>query len=229
MSKKFWDKEYSKPTHLALSTEPGEDLETFARWAVRNSEWHPFPKGGEVIDIGCGNGRNLIFICKEFNMRGYGIDISDTAIAEANKMKDKLEITFKAGSMSEKLPQENESVDVVLDMMASHFMNKDEREKLLAEIVRVMKPYGWFFMKTFVMDGDTHAKRLINEYPGKEENTYIHPKMGVPEHVWTEAGIHEFLAPYFKIHKKLKSYKHVTKDGKPYKRRTISVYAEKLG
>jgi hypothetical protein len=36
----------------------------------------------------------------------------------------------------------------------------------------------------------------------------------------------DYCAPYFKIYKTIKSYKHV-RDGKPYKRRTVSVYMEK--
>jgi hypothetical protein len=106
-----------------------------------------------------------------------------------------------------------------------------------------MKPFGWLLFKTFILDGDFHAKRLISESPdtgeiiydahGKiienlppETNSYIHPKIGVYEHVWTEAEIHQEFGPYFKIHKMIKSYKHI-RDGKPYKRRTVSVYMEK--
>jgi ubiquinone/menaquinone biosynthesis C-methylase UbiE len=228
-SKKFWNREYAVPRHLLLSDEPAEDMGTFARWAVRNAEWFPFPKGGSVIDIGCGNGRNLIALAKEFNMKGYGMDISDIAIQQAKILGKGLEIEWKVADMSEALPVPDQSADVVLDMMSSHVLKKAERDNLLKEVVRVTKPYGWFFLKTFIMDGDMHAKRLIKDHPGGEENSYIHPKMGHYEYVWTEEKIRETFAPYFKIFKMNKSYKHVTRDGKPHKRRTISVYMERKG
>ncbi len=229
-SKKFWNKEYAVPKHLTLSDEPSEDLVTFARWADRNSEWPPFPQGGMVVDIGCGNGRNLIAVCKSGNMKGYGVDISDVAIEQAKKASKELltPIEWRVGDLSDPIPLPDQSVDVVLDMMSSHHLDKAGRTALIQEIVRVMKPFGWFFFKTHVKEGDLHAKRLLKDHPGKEENTYIHPRMGTPEYIWTEDEIHKAFSTYFKIHKVNKSYRHVTKDGKAHKRRTISAYMERL-
>lgn len=234
-----------------MSTEQASDLVTFEKWAIRNAEWHPFPKGGVVLDVGCGNGRNLIYLCAQHDMKGIGFDISGVAIEQATKaavakgssVGKKVQTVWHTQSASEKLPADDESVDVVIDLMTSHFLRQKEREEYLLELVRVMKPYGWLLFKTFILDGDFHAKRLIQEHgdPGQilydakgnkigsttpEENSYIHPKIGEYEHVWTEAEIHEVFEPYFKIYKIIKSYKHI-RDGKPYKRRTVSVYMEK--
>ena len=209
-----------------MSLEPSSDLQTFVRWAIRNAEWDPFPRGGLVLDIGCGNGRNVIALCKEAHMKGFGFDISEEAIRQANKSKEDLPITFTVQGAEETIELEDQSVDVVLDMMASHFLNQEERQKLVSEIARVIKPYGWFFFKTFILDGDQNAERLLERNPGHEKNTYIHPRIGVEEHVWTEDEIYEVFEPYFKIFKMIKSHKHV-KDGKPFKRRTVSVYMER--
>lgn len=249
--KSFWNKEYANPEHLRMSTEPSSDLETFEKWAIRNAEWYPFPKEGLVLDVGCGNGRNTIHLCATYEMKGAGFDISAVAIEQAKKALQEenkatgknTEIEWSVQSASERLPAEDESVDVVIDLMTSHFLREKERVLYIQELVRTMKPFGWLLFKTFILDGDFHAKRLISESPdtgeiihdaeGKiienlppETNSYIHPKIGVYEHVWTEAEIHEVFGPYFKIHKMIKSYKHV-RDGKPYKRRTVSVYMEK--
>jgi hypothetical protein len=45
-------------------------------------------------------------------------------------------------------------------------------------------------------------------------------------HLNTEQEIYDLFSPNFKIFKMLKSYKHVL-DGKPHKRRTVSVYMER--
>lgn len=232
MTQNFWNKEYSNATHLTLSDEPAEDLLSFVRWAVRNSEWHPFPENGFVLDIGCGNGRNIGNVCEEYKMRGLGIDISETALIQARDKFVKtlgLPIEFKKGAIGEPLPLENESTDVVLDMMTMHFLNEKSRPAYVAEVARVVKPFGWMFLKTFILEGDQHAKRMISEFktPDKEHNSYIHPRMKVLEHVFTQTEIEELFSPYFVIHKMIKSYKHITKDGKPHKRRTISVYLER--
>lgn len=232
MTQQFWNKEYTNATHLTLSDEPAEDLLTFVRWVVRNSEWHPFPEGGFVLDIGCGNGRNIGNVCEEYKMRGLGIDISEQALMIAREKfvtKLGLPIEFKKGSVGDALDLENESVDVALDMMTMHFLNEQSRAAYVAELARVIKPFGWMFLKTFVLEGDQNAARMIRDYrtPDKEHNSYIHPKLKVLEHVFTQDEIMELFTPYFVVHKMIKSYKHVTKDGKPHKRRTMSIYLER--
>lgn len=227
-SKSFWDKEYKSSEHLTLSTEPSSDMVKFCHWAERNSEWFPFPKQGLVLDVGCGNGRNIVYISETYKMRGVGFDISEVAVNQARKTatEKNLGIEFKVQSAKDELPVKNEAVDVVLDMMTLHFLNQEERVKYLREVVRVLKPFGWLFFKSFIIDDDMHAQRLLKENPGEEEGTYIHPKIGVAEHVWTEEELRMYLEPHFKIHKFMMSHKHI-KDGKPWKRRTVSIYAEK--
>jgi hypothetical protein len=121
-----------------------------------------------------------------------------------------------------------ESVDVVLDMMVFHFLDDAKRQSYIKDKARLMKPFSWMLLKTFVLDNDQNAIRMIKDYPtpDKEYNSYIHPKFKALEHVFTEGELVELLSPYFKIHKMIKSYKHF-KDGKPYKRRTVSVYLER--
>jgi hypothetical protein len=81
-------------------------------------------------------------------------------------------------------------------------------------------------MKTHLGDGDLHTKRLLAEVPAKEPQTYIHPVMGVPEHVYFEEDLRAFLEPTFSIEKVYRSHKHVSR-GRARKRRTITVYARK--
>jgi SAM-dependent methyltransferase len=110
-------------------------------------------------------------------------------------------------------------------MMTSHFLSTEERVGLYAEITRVLKPGGWLFFKTFLRDEDLHAERLLKENPANEEGSYMHPRIGVPEHVFTEAEVVEMLDRDFLIHNIIKSHRHHAR-GRGAKRRSISVYAE---
>jgi len=222
----FWDKEYTNPEHLKLSDKESQDLAKFTRWIIRRERHDLLQPKESAFDAGCGNGRNLIYLANEFEMTGAGVDISAAAISQAKAASKDLSIKYFVGSAANPLPVENDSQALALDMMTSHFLNKDERTKLRDEIFRVLKPGGFLFMKTFLKDGDLHTRRLIQEYPGKEEGTYIHPVMGVAEYVYSEEELVEFLSEKFIVRKIYRSHKHISR-GKARKRRTISIYAEK--
>ncbi len=222
----FWDKEYTNPAHLKLSDKESQDLAKFTRWIIRRERHDLLQPGESAFDAGCGNGRNLIYLANEFEMKGVGVDISAAAIAQAKAASKNMSISYFVGSAANPLPTEDETQALALDMMTSHFLTKEERTKLRDELFRTLKPGGFLFMKTFLKDGDLHTRRLIEEYPGKEEGTYIHPVMGVAEYVYSEEELVEFLSEKFIVRKIYRSHKHISR-GKARKRRTISIYAEK--
>jgi SAM-dependent methyltransferase len=233
----FWDKEYAgglkdKGGYLALSDEPSEDLQKFVRFLERDSGREYLNPMQSVVDLGCGNGRNLVYLSREFGVKGTGYDIAHSAIVQAKKASEghpggALPLTYEVRSIAGPLPFPNESQAVVLDMMVSHFLGSEERKVMIGEVARVLKPGGWFFLKTFLLDEDKHAKRLLEEHPSGEAGSYIHPEIRVAEHVSTQEELVALLAPFFKIHKIHKSHGHLKKT-RSAKRRSISVYAERL-
>lgn len=211
---------------MQLSDEPAEDLEKFCRWAERNFGRRFLNPLALALDLGCGNGRNLIYLAKNFGMRGVGYDISDVAIKQAEGASKELPIKYTVRSIEGVIDLKDNSVDVVLDMMTSHFLKEKEREVLRVEILRVLKPGGWLFYKSFLADQDLHVRRLLRDNPADEQDAYIHPELGVYEHVWTEQSLHEFFSPSFDIHKVERSHKHMN-NGKAFKRRTVVAYLQK--
>jgi len=222
----FWDQEYTNPEHLKLSDKESQDLAKFTRWLIRRDRGDILAQEAKVLDAGCGNGRNLIYLASNFKMQGIGVDISSAAISQAKKASVGMKITYNIGSAGDPLPAEDESQSLVLDMMTSHFLDKTGRRKLRDEFFRTLKPGGFLFMKTFLKDKDLHTARLIKDKPGQEEGSYIHPVMGVAEYVYSEDELVDFLSEKFIVRKIYRSHKHAFK-GRARKRRTISIYAEK--
>ncbi|MEY2665643.1 MAG: hypothetical protein RLZZ480_748 [Candidatus Parcubacteria bacterium] len=222
----FWDKEYTTPEHLKLSTVESGDLAKFMRFLERQENEIVLKRGVSALDAGCGNGRNLIYLAREFGMKGIGVDISAAAIAQARRASEKLPIKYHVGSAGAPLPAEDASQALALDMMTSHFLTKEERTSLRDELHRILLPGGFLFMKTFLKDEDLHTARLLKDHPGKELGSYIHPVMGVPEYVYNEDELVAFLSEKFIIRKIYRSHRHAVKGGAG-KRRTISIYAEK--
>jgi SAM-dependent methyltransferase len=226
--KDVWNKEYKTSEHLALSTKPSEDLQKFARFLERKEGRAHLNPTSLAVDLGCGNGRNLVYLSEQYGMRGLGYDISDEGVTQARELSRDLPIVYEVRSIDGNLNVDDSSVSLVLDMMTSHFLKEAGREHLIAEIVRILKPGGWLFFKSFLLEEDINAKRMLKEHPADEPYSYIHPSFGMYEHVWTIPSIHEFFEPHFEIHKIEKSHRHLTRQGEANKRRTVSVYLEKV-
>lgn len=227
-NKKFWNAEYKTGEHLRLSKEPSEDLQKFARWLFRRTGGTFLNEQAHAVDFGCGNGRNLIYLAREFGMRGFGCDISETAIDTARADAEGLPLSFDVQSIASPISLPAASVSVALDMMASHVLRDSERERFRDEITRVLRPGGWLLFKSFLLDEDLNAKRLLRDHPTGEKDSYIHPEFGWYEHVWTEDSIRAFFEPHFIIHKIEKSHQHMRR-GRAHKRRSVIVYLQKAG
>lgn len=228
--KEFWNKEYKDPALFSLSEEASADLMKFTRWLQKEYGKDVLRPEVFVLDAGTGNGRNLLWLNNEFRIRGLGFDISDEGIARAKvgaaKQQWGSKLEFKVQSISDPVPLADESVDIVLDMMSSHFLKNEERKKFFDEIARVLKPQGVLFFKSFYAERDSHTKELLEKHAADEENAYIHPKLKVYEYVWTKEALEEaFAKDFILMHKELSGKHHLK--GKPAKRRSVVCYFEK--
>lgn len=222
----FWNREYQTAAHLALSTNPSEDLQKFTRFLERAEGYEHLNNRSLAVDLGCGNGRNLVYLAQEFGMRGLGYDISDEAIKQARHLSEGLPIEYETRSIEGDFADiKDDTVSIVLDMMTSHFLKADAREHLKHEIARMLRPGGWLFFKSFLGEGDLNVKRLLKEHPADEPNAYIHPTLGVYEYVWPDTDtVRAFFEPEFEVVKVEKSHRHLDRQGRANKRRTVSAY-----
>ncbi len=228
--KEFWNSEYKDPGMFALSDDVSTDLVKFTRWLQKEYGDDVLRPDVTVLDAGCGNGRNLLWMNEHFRVRGFGYDISEEAISQAQKRADSQQwgnkLTFMVHSIGADIPLPDESVDIVIDAMSSHFLKNAERERYITELARVLKPQGAIFFKSFYAERDSHTKGLLADHGAGEENAYIHPKLKVYEYVWTDAAIEASFGEQFIIMRKEASHRHHVK-GKPSKRRSITCYFEK--
>jgi ubiquinone/menaquinone biosynthesis C-methylase UbiE len=119
--------------------------------------------GDKVLEVGCGKGRFLkaIRVCRS------GVDCTGVDPSEALCLHLPKEVSRIAGTL-ERIPLPDESYDVVFSVEAiEHCQN---RERAVAEMVRVCKPGGWVII---IDKQNTHAGRLKcppwERWPGMEE------------------------------------------------------------
>ena len=102
-----------------------------------------------VLDIGCGTGKEAIFLAKE-GYDSHGIDISPTAIklAMKNAKEAKVNVNFQVGNVLA-LPYQDNSFGLVSDRGCFHLLNPTEREKFAEQVKRVLVKGGIYFMRCF--------------------------------------------------------------------------------
>jgi ubiquinone/menaquinone biosynthesis C-methylase UbiE len=233
--KDFWNKEYAQGEegeHFALSDAPGKDFVKFVEWLEKIDGKGAVNKETSWLDVGCGNGRHGLFLYEGYGAGGLGYDLSSQAVSQANKKAGEIKVqkhlsnlaTFKVQNINLPMPLSDDSVDIVIDAMASHVLHTDEHEKFLEECNRVLKYKGYIFLKTFLLDDDDYARDLVKKFGTGEEGGYLHPKINIFERVLSEKRLVEIYSKYFNVEKIERSHFHREKG----KRRYIVMYLRKV-
>ena len=105
----------------------------------------------DIIDVGCGNGRNIHYFLKNgFNV--FGIDRDAGAIAAVQAMAKELAPHIPAknfvAATAERIPFADETFDLAICSAVLHCaVSKDHFQGMLHDIWRVLKPGGFFFAR----------------------------------------------------------------------------------
>ncbi len=186
-----WEREYKKPTFLTKKNEPQQDVVRFVRFLKKEGI---SIENSVVVDLGSGTGRNSNYLA-ELGAKMYGIEISKTAVTQAEKeAKEKgLTVSYYTQSMSDHIPVGTAGATIIIDITSSNSLSETERASYCNEIQRILKPGGFLFVKALAKDGDQNAKNLLKKFPGKEKDTYVMPETGIIERVFSRE---DFLGVY---------------------------------
>lgn len=135
-TKEYWKNKHGKYSLQDWITKPT----LFSQFAVKY-----FPGTGKLLELGAGQGQDSRF----FARKGFDVtstDFSDDALVNSKSITEKadLKIKFKNVDLSETLPFESESFDVVYSHLSLHYFSNQRTQKLFLEISKILKRGGIF-------------------------------------------------------------------------------------
>jgi len=123
------------------------------------------PKGSEGLEVGCGNGKNMMF-AESLGLKIRGIDLSEEMVKIC---KNKNLLVNKANMLQ--MPFLNRSFDYVICVASLHHLDSfEKRQNALKELFRVTKIDGLIFISVWASTGDKDNDKMIPFY-SKEDNT----------------------------------------------------------
>lgn len=129
------------------------------------------PPNSKVLDIGCGNGKNMNYGIQNNNLQMYGIEYSqaltDICINQGLNVIQGDALT---------LPFEDNSFDAIIMIAVIHHIEPTLHNKVLNEIQRVLVPSGKCLITNWAVEQPEGAKRQFVKglnmvtWKGKEDN-----------------------------------------------------------
>jgi SAM-dependent methyltransferase len=152
------------------------------------------PASATILDLGCGYGR----VCQQLHGLGYtnaiGLDTSPGMVAIGRKHHPELDLRHLA---TPELPFPDASVDgVLLVAVLTCIPGDEDQRRLVAEILRVLKPGGWLHVSDYFLQPDARNQARYRENQARFGRTgvFAHPDGVVLRH-HEPAWIEELLSP----------------------------------
>jgi ubiquinone/menaquinone biosynthesis C-methylase UbiE len=153
---KIWDQEYEYFHAIPSSTRtsPSKTFLTF-------SEILGYDRMSPVLDLGCGPGRNAVYLARKGCMV-HAVDSSEVALRRARIAADEAgvseSIRFYNHSLDSPFPFDDAMFQFVVDSYVfCHFIEGRQKQFYRDEIYRVLKPGGVVYCSLFLTSDEYYA------------------------------------------------------------------------
>jgi alkylated DNA repair protein alkB family protein 8 len=168
----------------------------YTSWDWIDNFIYSIPKESTILDIGCGNGRNM----KYPNYNFYGVDNCCKFVEMAKEVSQHVYLSDMTN-----LPFEDNYFDAIISIASFHHLSTTERRiECLKEMHRVLKPGGKILLSIWSIN-QSHNKKLNNQFtfgdnivPFKNNKGYIIGNRYY--YIFELDEIYNLLTKDFKIH-----------------------------
>lgn len=186
--------------------EPHEDIKKVIVWFRKN-------KIRDVLDLGCGAGRNLIPLAKKsFSLSGLDLAPAGFRFIKDSLRKEKLKANLEVGSIYKKLPYSNSSFDAIISVQVLQHGTEKQILKAIEEMKRVLRPGGLIFITLCGRLSNGKVRLFLVKTAEKVAPNTYKPMQG------NEKGLTHFIYNKQRIAKHFKDFEmlHSWKDSRDY-------------
>ena len=131
--------------------------------------------GQRILDIGCGTGTLVVKLKRQYTAaQVVGLDPDAKALQRAHIKAARAGVSVELEQgFADELPYQSASFDRVFSSFMFHHLNTQERENMLREVLRVLKPGGSFHLVDFTVADASHAffDRLFRSHAQMKDNS----------------------------------------------------------
>ncbi len=191
--KETWDLEFGVRQAIPSSTrvEPAKALTLFTEVLGLNAPM-------KVLDAGCGNGRNAVYLAKRgchvtaVDFANFPIDETRRRVVEAGLSHS---VSVVRHSLADSVPFPDESFDFVLDSYVfCHFLRDEIGQRFWHEMARTTKPGGCLLSVVFSRDDEYYASIRKNN-----DDLVCDPANGIWKRLYSEREIKGFFYRQFEL------------------------------
>jgi|WetSurMetagenome_2_1015567.scaffolds.fasta_scaffold14289_4 cyclopropane fatty-acyl-phospholipid synthase-like methyltransferase len=169
-----WNNKYS--TNNKIWGDKPSELALYAGNYLKQSSHFKDNPDIFILDLGCGYGRDAVFLAQNLPCHILGLDNSEKAV-EMARSSITGETEKKIEFLCYEFSQVNDKYDVILASNLYPLLNPDERAKLRVTVKRCLKMDGVFFLSTFSVRDPQHFGKgtpVENEPNTFFDSHYIH-------------------------------------------------------
>jgi cyclopropane fatty-acyl-phospholipid synthase-like methyltransferase len=180
-----WDKAYTNDKKV-WGEKPSELAHFAVNYLKQSSKFHA-KSDLFVLDMGCGYGRDAVYMANHLPCHILGLDNSEKAISLAKdfiseKMKKRIELLcYDFTHVSDKY-------DVIMASNLYQIINKETRASLIETVKRCLKADGLFFMSTLSINDPQH---IGDGAPVEDEPNTLISSRGVYIHLSSRKELEE--------------------------------------
>jgi tellurite methyltransferase len=140
MIKPFWENTYLDDTVSTFGTKPNQAIEAY---------WKTFDKNWSILDVGCGEGKNDVFLAENGFNDVNAFDISGTGIQKLLRISFDKKLNINAWVQDLTKNDFDKQYDLIMSHGVLHFVEKEKWKEFIIKAKQNTKMNGLHILQIF--------------------------------------------------------------------------------